>query len=68
MPGLVVFNRRWGIASDDFVFPGLFELFIRILWYVNQCVLINSFIQLHNVEGRNNFTICVVFILGGLAP
>lgn len=34
MPGLVVFGRRWGIASDDFVFPGLFELFVRALWYV----------------------------------
>ncbi|CAG02564.1 unnamed protein product [Tetraodon nigroviridis] len=38
MPGLVVFNRRWGIASDDFVFPGLFELFIRVLWYVSGCL------------------------------
>lgn len=37
MPGLVVFHRRWGIASDDFVFPGLFELFVRVLWYVNEC-------------------------------
>lgn len=37
MPGLVVFNRRWGIASDDFVFPGLFELLIRVLWYVTEC-------------------------------
>uniref|UniRef100_A0AAQ6AAQ0 Diacylglycerol lipase-beta n=1 Tax=Amphiprion ocellaris TaxID=80972 RepID=A0AAQ6AAQ0_AMPOC len=29
MPGMVVFGRRWGIASDDLVFPGSFELFIR---------------------------------------
>jgi len=33
MPGMVVFGRRWGIASDDLVLPGAFELFIRILWY-----------------------------------
>uniref|UniRef100_A0A665VGI6 Diacylglycerol lipase-beta n=1 Tax=Echeneis naucrates TaxID=173247 RepID=A0A665VGI6_ECHNA len=26
MPGMVVFGRRWGIASDDLVFPGSFEL------------------------------------------
>ncbi|XP_056912325.1 diacylglycerol lipase-beta isoform X1 [Takifugu flavidus] len=39
MPGLVVFNRRWGIASDDFVFPGLFELFIRILWWIGTMIL-----------------------------
>lgn len=32
-----MFNRRWGIASDDFVFPGLFELLIRVLWYVTEC-------------------------------
>lgn len=31
---MVVFGRRWGIASDDLVFPGAFELFIRLLWYV----------------------------------
>uniref|UniRef100_H3D1S2 Diacylglycerol lipase-beta n=1 Tax=Tetraodon nigroviridis TaxID=99883 RepID=H3D1S2_TETNG len=39
MPGLVVFNRRWGIASDDFVFPGLFELFIRVLWWIGAMTL-----------------------------
>lgn len=34
MPGMVVFGRRWGIASDDLVFPGTFELFLRVIWYV----------------------------------
>ena len=32
MPGMVLFGRRWAIASDDLVFPGLFELFLRVLW------------------------------------
>ena len=32
MPGMVAFGRRWGIASDDLVFPGAFELFIRVIW------------------------------------
>ncbi|GFR93547.1 Sn1-specific diacylglycerol lipase beta [Elysia marginata] len=32
MPGLVLFKRRWAIASDDFVFPSLAELFLRFLW------------------------------------
>ena len=27
-----MFRRRWGIASDDFVFPGGFEIFFRIVW------------------------------------
>ncbi|XP_061086996.1 diacylglycerol lipase-beta isoform X2 [Conger conger] len=39
MPGMVVFGRRWGIASDDLVFPGAFELFIRIIWWIGIMVL-----------------------------
>uniref|UniRef100_A0A8C5UPP2 Diacylglycerol lipase-beta n=1 Tax=Microcebus murinus TaxID=30608 RepID=A0A8C5UPP2_MICMU len=34
MPGMVLFGRRWAIASDDLVFPGLFELFVRVLWWI----------------------------------
>ena len=32
MAGLVMFWRRWGIAADDFVFPGGFEIFFRVVW------------------------------------
>lgn len=32
MPGLIAFRRRWGIGSDDFVFPALLELFLRLVW------------------------------------
>lgn len=39
MPGMFAFGRRWGIASDDLVFPGAFELFIRILWWIGALVL-----------------------------
>ncbi|XP_006637413.1 diacylglycerol lipase-beta [Lepisosteus oculatus] len=39
MPGMVVCGRRWGIASDDLVFPGAFELFIRIIWWTGTLVL-----------------------------
>uniref|UniRef100_A0AAQ5YAT8 Diacylglycerol lipase-beta n=1 Tax=Amphiprion ocellaris TaxID=80972 RepID=A0AAQ5YAT8_AMPOC len=39
MPGMVVFGRRWGIASDDLVFPGSFELFIRVLWWIGTMIL-----------------------------
>ncbi|KAG9350260.1 hypothetical protein JZ751_026614 [Albula glossodonta] len=39
MPGMVVFGRRWGIASDDLVFPGAFELFIRVIWWIGTLVL-----------------------------
>uniref|UniRef100_A0A8C2TW24 Diacylglycerol lipase-beta n=1 Tax=Coturnix japonica TaxID=93934 RepID=A0A8C2TW24_COTJA len=39
MPGLVVFGRRWAIGSDDFVLPGTFELFLRLLWWLGIVVL-----------------------------
>lgn len=39
MPGLVVFGRRWGIASDDLVFPGSFELFVRVIWWIGTMIL-----------------------------
>ncbi|XP_026171718.1 sn1-specific diacylglycerol lipase beta [Mastacembelus armatus] len=39
MPGMVVFGRRWGIASDDLVFPGSFELFVRICWWIGTMIL-----------------------------
>lgn len=29
-----MFGRRWRIASDDLVFPGAFELFIRAVWWI----------------------------------
>ncbi|XP_060950815.1 diacylglycerol lipase-beta [Limanda limanda] len=39
MPGMVVFGRRWGIASDDLVFPGCFEMFVRVLWWIGTLIL-----------------------------
>ncbi|XP_029433550.1 sn1-specific diacylglycerol lipase beta [Rhinatrema bivittatum] len=39
MPGLVMFGRRWAIASDDLVFPGAFELFHRLVWWIGILVL-----------------------------
>lgn len=34
MPGLMLFGRRWVIASDDLVFPGAFELLVRFIWWI----------------------------------
>ncbi|TRY83776.1 hypothetical protein DNTS_025261, partial [Danionella cerebrum] len=42
MPGLVVFGRRWRIASDDLVFPGAFELSIRAVWWIVTLVLYSN--------------------------
>lgn len=32
MPALRLFGRKWLAASDDLVFPGLFEVSLRTLW------------------------------------
>ncbi|KAM4820727.1 diacylglycerol lipase-beta [Thomomys bottae] len=39
MPGMVLFGRRWAIASDDLVFPGSFELLVRVLWWIGSLTL-----------------------------
>uniref|UniRef100_A0A3P9KLF9 Diacylglycerol lipase-beta n=1 Tax=Oryzias latipes TaxID=8090 RepID=A0A3P9KLF9_ORYLA len=39
MPGMVAFGRRWVIASDDLVFPGAFEIFLRVLWWLGTLIL-----------------------------
>ncbi|XP_051878477.1 diacylglycerol lipase-beta [Pristis pectinata] len=39
MPALVAFGRRWGLAGDDLVFPGAFELLLRVLWWIGILVL-----------------------------
>uniref|UniRef100_K1PTG8 Sn1-specific diacylglycerol lipase beta n=1 Tax=Magallana gigas TaxID=29159 RepID=K1PTG8_MAGGI len=43
MPGLIAFRRRWGIGSDDFVFPALLELFLRLVCY-NASVFCRDFV------------------------
>ncbi|XP_066995653.2 diacylglycerol lipase-beta isoform X2 [Anabrus simplex] len=34
MPSVKLFGRRWLVASDDLVFPGIFELTFRFIWLV----------------------------------
>ncbi|KAK0077093.1 hypothetical protein PV326_010305 [Microctonus aethiopoides] len=34
MPALQLFGRKWLAATDDLVYPGLFEIFIRVVWLV----------------------------------
>lgn len=41
MPALRLFGRKWLAASDDLVFPGLFEIFVRTLWLVSYLILLN---------------------------
>uniref|UniRef100_A0A0N5BB99 sn-1-specific diacylglycerol lipase n=1 Tax=Strongyloides papillosus TaxID=174720 RepID=A0A0N5BB99_STREA len=39
MPALIAFGRRWNIASDDLVFPGFLECFIRVFWFLIMLIL-----------------------------
>ncbi|KAI8820184.1 uncharacterized protein EV422DRAFT_531933 [Fimicolochytrium jonesii] len=32
MGGLVLYNRRWNVASDDFFFPAVYGLCVHFLW------------------------------------
>ncbi|KAK0178634.1 hypothetical protein PV327_007510 [Microctonus hyperodae] len=34
MPAMQLFGRKWLAATDDLVYPGLFEIFIRVVWLV----------------------------------
>uniref|UniRef100_G3NMM7 sn-1-specific diacylglycerol lipase n=1 Tax=Gasterosteus aculeatus aculeatus TaxID=481459 RepID=G3NMM7_GASAC len=52
MPGIVVFGRRWGIASDDLVFPGFFELFVRVLWWIGTMILFTYHSGRFDCNGR----------------
>lgn len=44
MPGIVVFNRRWVVGSDDFVIPFGIAFVLRVIWYVEipsvKCLII----------------------------
>uniref|UniRef100_A0A182T424 Sn1-specific diacylglycerol lipase alpha n=1 Tax=Anopheles maculatus TaxID=74869 RepID=A0A182T424_9DIPT len=43
MPGIVVFQRRWSVGSDDLVVPGLFLLIIHFIWLVVLMVMTLTF-------------------------
>ncbi|XP_066586565.1 diacylglycerol lipase-beta-like [Prorops nasuta] len=34
MPALKLFGRKWLAATDDLVYPGLFEILIRVVWLI----------------------------------
>lgn len=34
MPAIKLFGRKWLAATDDLVYPGLFEIFIRVVWLI----------------------------------
>ncbi|XP_063221652.1 diacylglycerol lipase-beta-like [Bacillus rossius redtenbacheri] len=40
MPALKLFGRKWLAATDDFVYPGLFEIAFRLVWLVLVAVVL----------------------------
>ncbi|XP_070811129.1 diacylglycerol lipase-beta [Pituophis catenifer annectens] len=66
MPGLMLFGRRWAIGSDDFVFPGSFELFIRVTWWIGILVLYSIHKGQFNCTGGgllNNYLLILLILL-----
>lgn len=40
MPGIVVFNRRWVVGSDDFVIPFGIGFVLRVIWMISLGVVL----------------------------
>ncbi|KAJ6659727.1 hypothetical protein lerEdw1_018442 [Lerista edwardsae] len=67
MPGMVMFGRRWAIGSDDFVFPGAFELFIRMIWWIGILVLYSVHKEQFNCVGGRVLHSYIIVLLVLLA-
>ncbi|XP_038064401.1 diacylglycerol lipase-beta-like isoform X2 [Patiria miniata] len=53
MPALVLFNRRWRIGSDDFVFPGIWSFVFRIIWLTTVFVVYSSRVSFLDCLGKD---------------
>uniref|UniRef100_A0A915PX22 sn-1-specific diacylglycerol lipase n=1 Tax=Setaria digitata TaxID=48799 RepID=A0A915PX22_9BILA len=74
MPSLVALGRRWNIASDDFVFPSLSEVLVRLAWILITCLVFmlkkwesctnqHILINLFSLIGINGLTILICIVL-----
>lgn len=74
MPSLVVLGRRWNIASDDFVFPSLSEILVRLAWISTTCIIFmlkkwesctdqHFLISLFSLIGINGIIILTCFVM-----
>ncbi|XP_048408069.1 diacylglycerol lipase-beta isoform X1 [Stegostoma tigrinum] len=69
MPGLVVFGRRWSLASDDLVFPGAFELLLRVLWFIGILTLYLTHRGQFNCKGGGflpSYLVVLIVILAAI--
>ncbi|XP_028409100.1 sn1-specific diacylglycerol lipase alpha-like isoform X2 [Dendronephthya gigantea] len=58
MPGIVVFNRRWVVGSDDFVIPFGIAFVLRVIWMISLGVMLalyHSFDQDAYLECESTF-------------
>ncbi|XP_033734525.1 sn1-specific diacylglycerol lipase beta-like isoform X2 [Pecten maximus] len=64
MPGLILFGRRWGIGSDDFVFPVVAEIFLRLAWLI----AISIVFHIHQAEPQScsGGTLLQAYFIGAL--
>uniref|UniRef100_A0A5S6QJF8 sn-1-specific diacylglycerol lipase n=1 Tax=Trichuris muris TaxID=70415 RepID=A0A5S6QJF8_TRIMR len=62
MPSMRMFNRRWAVGSDDFVFPAITEALIRSIWFI-LTICFYAIRSPETCEYRSSLTFYVVFIL-----
>ncbi|XP_050581951.1 diacylglycerol lipase-beta-like isoform X1 [Bombus affinis] len=66
MPAIKLFGRTWLAASDDLVYPGIFEIFIRSIWLsliVTVCVRYYE----HTWSCQSGGELVRVYLLGEVA-
>ncbi|VDD90467.1 unnamed protein product [Enterobius vermicularis] len=68
MPSLVAFGRRWRIASDDFFFPALSEVAVRITWLTAACILfmLNNPVHCPSVDFITYLVLLLVLNFAGI--
>ncbi|CDW57408.1 Sn1 specific diacylglycerol lipase beta [Trichuris trichiura] len=64
MPSIRMFNRRWAVGSDDFVFPALTEAFVRSIWLAFIVIIcVYAIRSPEKCEFAHSLRLYVVFIL-----
>ncbi|KFD65297.1 hypothetical protein M514_00606 [Trichuris suis] len=64
MPSMRMFNRRWAVGSDDFVFPALTEAFVRSIWLAFIVIIcVYAIRSPETCEYAHSLKLYVVFIL-----
>ncbi|XP_065175326.1 diacylglycerol lipase-beta-like [Sycon ciliatum] len=65
MPAIKACGRRLHVSTDDFFFPGVFSVFLRLVWLILTAVVIN-FYQKEKDDCANSGHILDVYLYGAL--